>query len=188
MPLNIDTIPGGKELIDAQKTLETAGIIEGMRVGDLGCGARGLFALQTAKLVGRKGLVYAIDILKNILHGIEINAKEYGLSNIKTVWSDLEIYGATKIQENSLDMCLLINVLFQTKDDKTVIREAARLLKNGGRLLVVDWEKTGAPFGPKVEERVNVDALKKFAQEIDMILEKEFEPGPYHFATVFIKK
>ena len=47
--------------------------------------------------------------------GIDSKAKTAGLYNVKTIWSNLEIIGATKITENSLDFTLLVNTLFQSK-------------------------------------------------------------------------
>ncbi len=186
-PLHPIKVPGGNELIDAKKVLETAGIIEGLRVADLGCGARGYFTLQAAKMVGTKGVVYAIDIVKSALGAIESAVRLHGLFNIRTIWSDLEKYGATKLPANYLDFALLMNILFQTKDDETVIKEAVRLLKKEGKLLVVDWKKTGAPFGPPVADRASSEEIKKITGGFGLKLEKEFEAGPYHYAFLFKK-
>lgn len=187
MPLRPSKIPGGNELINPHKLLTEAGITEGMRVGDFGCGRRGYFSLQAARLVAPRGLVYAVDILKSALEGVESNARLLGINNIKTVWSDLEKYGATKIPAESLDFAMLNNVLFQTQEDKVVVKEAVRLLKPGGKLLICDWKKTGAPFGPPVNDRVTPEQVKQYAESVGLKLEKEFEAGPYHFALVFRK-
>ena len=173
--------------MDNQKVLETAGIEEGMVVADLGCGARGYFALQTGKMVGKNGLVYAVDILKPALQSVESIARLHDIQNIKTVWSDLEVYGATKIIAESVDFCLLINILFQSKKQGAIIKEAIRLLKKDARLLVIDWKKTGAPFGPPIEDRILPEQVKKWTEEKGLKLEKEFEAGPYHYGLVFKK-
>ncbi|MGB9609268.1 MAG: class I SAM-dependent methyltransferase [Minisyncoccia bacterium] len=187
MPLNSSKIPGGNELINAREFLAKIGIEEGMIVGDLGCGARGHFSLQAAKMIGPRGLVYAVDILPSALRGVEANAKMLGINNIKTVWADLEIYGATKIPKESLDLALLINILFQTKKDEEIIKEAVRLIKSGGKLVICDWKKTGAPFGPLVDDRPDPEELKKIVANLGLKMEKEIEAGPYHFALVFHK-
>jgi ubiquinone/menaquinone biosynthesis C-methylase UbiE len=189
MPLRKDIkIPGGNELINAKEFLSKIGIEEGMVVADLGCGARGYFTLQVAKMVGPSGLVYAVDILKSALKAVETEAKILGLNNIKTVWSDLEIYKATKIKEGSLDFALIINLLFQTEKDEIVIKEATRLLKPKGKLVICDWKKTKTLFGPKIEDRPDKDEIKKIASGLNLKLEKEIEAGPYHFALIFIKE
>ncbi|MDD2646895.1 MAG: methyltransferase domain-containing protein [Patescibacteria group bacterium] len=180
-------VPGGNELINAKDFLRKVGIEERMKVGDLGCGARGYFSLQAAKMVGSKGIVYAVDVMKRALDSVIGHARILGIYNIKTVWSNLEQYGATKIPAGSLDVSMLINVLFQTQDDVTVIKEAVRLLKSGGKLVICDWKRTGAPFGPIPEMRVKFDNLTQVILNAGLKLEKEFEAGPYHLAMVFKK-
>jgi len=186
MPYYPTKIPGGNELINAEKLLKEAGIERGMKVADLGCGIRGYFALQAARLVGKQGLVYAVDILRSALKGVQSNARLLGISNIKVVWSDLEIYGATRIPKNSLDFALLINIFFQTRKREEIIKEAKRLTKDGGKILIVDWKKE-SNFGPKEKEKISPEEIKDIAQKFGLKLEKEFSAGPYHFALLFVK-
>lgn len=184
----IAKIPGGNELINAKEFLAKVGISEGMRVGDLGCGARGYFALQAAKMVGKRGLVYAVDILQSALEGVMGNARLLGIDNLKTVWADLAKYKATKIPAGSLDFALLINILFQADKDDDIIKEAVRLIKPNGKLVICDWKKTSAPFGPLVKYRPDPEELKRVLDEFGWATKKEFEAGPYHFALIFEKK
>ena len=187
MPLIQIKVPGGNELIDPKALLTKAGIVSGLKVADLGCGAKAYFALQAGKMVGKEGMIYVVDIRKPVLENAVKEFRLAGLNNFKPVWSDLEIYGATKIPAESVDVVLLINILFQTKKDESVIKEAIRLLKSGGKLLIVDWKMTGAPFGPAIEDRLDPDLVKQWAVALGLNLEKEFEAGPYHYALLFKK-
>lgn len=181
-------VPGGSELLDPKIILEKVGLEEGMTVADLGCGGMGYFSLQAAYLVGEKGLVFAVDILPFVLENVKERAKARGLDKIiKTVQSNLEIFGATKIRNESLDFALLINIFFQTKRHKNMIREAVRMLKPKGKLVVVDWKKTGAPFGPPVGDRVNPQKIEKLALQIGLKKKFAFDAGPYHYGLVFEK-
>lgn len=187
MPETTNKLPGGKQLINVKQVLKTVGIAEKMKIADLGCGNQGFFTLQAAKLIGDKGLVYAIDILKPALQELESIAKLYGIYNIKTVWADLEVYGSTKIPDKKIDIAMLNNTLFQTDNEEKIIKEGVRILKNKGLLLVVDWEKTSAPFGPPVENRVDPQDVKKYAEKKGLKLKKEFKAGPYHYGLIFKK-
>ncbi|MFA6272607.1 MAG: class I SAM-dependent methyltransferase [Patescibacteria group bacterium] len=181
-------VPGGNELLNPEAILNQAGIGYGDVVADLGCGGMGYFTLQAARTVGDKGRVYAVDILKNVLQSVWTKVKLEGFDNVRMVWSNLEILGATKIREGSLDFALLVNTLFQTKKHEAVIKEATRLLKKGGKLVIVDWKKMSTPFGPKTEDRVSVEDLKKIAEDLKYTLEKSEETGPYHYLLEFIKQ
>ncbi|NCO23445.1 hypothetical protein COW09_00745 [bacterium (Candidatus Moisslbacteria) CG12_big_fil_rev_8_21_14_0_65_36_11] len=181
-------IPGGKELIDVVKVFEALGIAEKMKIADLGCGRRGHFSLQAAKLVGTKGIVYAIDILQPALKSVESLASLFGINNLKTIWADLEVPGGMNLETESIDLVLLNNILFQTKKHEIILAEAKRILRRGGKLLVTEWEKTGAPFGPEPEKRVDKEKVKKIAESVGLVFEKEIKPGPYHYSLIFLKK
>jgi ubiquinone/menaquinone biosynthesis C-methylase UbiE len=181
-------IYGGNELINAQKLLEQGEIKTGFKVADLGCGTTGHFVFPAAEMVGEQGIVYAVDILKSVLQSIEGRAKLWGVTNVKTVWADLERFGATRIEDNSLDLALLINVLFQVKEKQTVIKEAARILKPGGVLIIADWKLVGSsPGGPPPLLRFDPQEARKLAENVGFQFIKEFEAGPYHYGLVFKK-
>ncbi|MBL7054027.1 class I SAM-dependent methyltransferase [Patescibacteria group bacterium] len=182
-----DKIPGGKKLIDAKTLLEKTGIGKKMSVADLGCGRRGHFSLQSAKLVGPQGVVYAIDIVKDALASVEGASKVFGVMNLKTIWADLEIYGSTKLKDDSIDLVILNNVLFQTTKEKEIIKEGIRILKKTGKFLIVDWKKSSTLFGPPMENRVSIDEIKQTTREVGLKLVKEFTAGPSHYALIFKK-
>ncbi|MFH1867043.1 MAG: methyltransferase domain-containing protein [Patescibacteria group bacterium] len=156
-------------------------------VGDLGCGGAGYFTIPAARLAGSKGKVYAVDILKAALEGVKSKAKLENLLNIETVWSDLEKVGATKITADTLDSDLLINIMFQSRNNAALLDEAKRLLKVGGKMLVVDWKVEPTPFGPAVSERLAPEKVREFAKQFNLKEEKFFEAGPYHYGFVFVK-
>ena len=163
--------------------LQKAGLKEGMSVADMGCGTQGHFVFSAAKIVGEKGVVYGVDILKSALAGVESQIKLQGAGNVKTVWSDIEIFGATKIRDASLDLVMLVNNLAK----EAMLKEALRLVKPGGKLLVVDWKTGAAPFGPPTKDRISPDIMKKAAEGLGVKLEQEFDAGTYHYGLVFIK-
>lgn len=176
-------IPSGSELLNPFFLLEKAGVREGMVVADLGSGPQGHFVFPAARMVGKKSVAYAVDILKGALAGVESRAKFEGVGNVKTVWSDLEVPGGTKIREASLDLAMLINN--RAKD--AMIREAVRLVKPGGKLLIVDWKLTDIPFGPPTAERVSPEATKTMVGKYGLKLVEEFEAGKYHWGLLFTK-
>lgn len=186
---NIGTlkISGGNILLDPFYILEEAGLGAEMKVADLGCGAAGHFVIPAGKIIGEKGVVYAVDLLKSVLEAVKSRARLEDVNNVETVWSNLEIYGATKINSGSLDMALLINTLFQIKKRDEVLREAVRLVKPGGRVLVVEWGLGEAPLGPPPSMRLSRDAVREMAVKNNLKELKEFKAGPYHYGIIFIK-
>jgi ubiquinone/menaquinone biosynthesis C-methylase UbiE len=181
------SITGGNILLDVKLILGKIHVHENMKVADLGCGSSGHFVFPIADLIGKNSTVYAVDILKTILETIDRKIKQDNIKNIKTIWSDLEVFGATKIETGSLDVGFLINTLYQSKNRLNIIRETIRMLKKGGSIVIVEWKNSSLPFGPPAKERVTEESLKIACQKLGLKLEEEFIPGQYHFGLVFTK-
>lgn len=181
-------ISGGNELLDPMEILGRLGVKSGSVVADLGCGGAGHFVIPAAKLVGQKTNVYAVDVKKSVLASVNSIGRLEGVNNIKSIWSDLEILGATKIPKESVDYALLINTLFFSKKHKEILQEAIRLVKLGGKIMVVDWKEKGlAGFGPTEDDRINPKQIKTIAQELKLQLTDEFIAGNHHFGLIFVK-
>ena len=179
--------PGGTQFLKPQDVIAKAQIIEGMKVADLGCGNLGYFIIPIAKMVGKEGKAYAVDILKSVLDAVRSRAKLEMITNLETVWANLEKIGSTKIPEASLDLALLINVLFQNKKHKEVLKEAIRLIRKGGRLIIIDWKKSGIPFGPSVAMRIGPEDIKPLADDLNLKLIEESDLGDYFWSLIFEK-
>ena len=178
---------GGNTLINVDLLFSKAQVDEKMKVADLGCGSSGHFVFPGAKRVGKKGVMYAVDILRTALETISKRARAENLANIKTVWSNLEIFGATKIAAGSLDVGLLINTLYQSHKRAEILRESIRLLKKNGKLVIVEWKNIASPFGPPIEERVKKELVDNAAKKLGLRPDEEFEAGPYHYGLIYIK-
>ena len=186
---NTNKVPGGNELINAHELLgNQLGLTFGARVADLGCGGAGYFVLQTAQLVGSSGVVYAVDILKNVLSNVSTRAKILGIDNIKTVWSDLEKYQATKINNDTVDYALLINVLFQNNNHLNILKEAVRITRKGGKILIVDWNEGRFSIGPRPENKISIEEVMSIAMTLNLRLEKQFNAGKFHYGLIFVKQ
>lgn len=183
----MENIIGGNTLLDIGLILKKANVKENMTVGDLGCGSVGYFVFPLSKIIGDKGTVFAVDILKTTLETIERRKKIENTANIKTIWSNLEIFQATAIESGRLDAAFLINTLYLSKKRVEIIREAVRMLKKGGTLIIVEWKNIKLPFGPPAEERVNEEALKIGAKKLGLKLDDEFIAGHYHYGLIFTK-
>jgi tRNA G46 methylase TrmB len=66
------------------KSLETAGVRPGQKVIEIGCGP-GFFTIPAAKIVGEKGLIYAVDVNHRAIKRVEEKIRKYEISNIKPI-------------------------------------------------------------------------------------------------------
>lgn len=181
-------VSSGNELLNHRAILkDQLGVRPGQIVADFGCGGAGYFTIAAARLVNDQGQVYAVDVLKTALSSVDGKARLQGLYNIKTVWSDLEVYGAMSIPERSVDHGLLTNALYQSKKKEDMIKEVSRLIKPGGKLLIIEWNDVPVPFGPPASDRVPAEHIRELVPQFEYREEKFFEPDQYHYGLIFTK-
>jgi ubiquinone/menaquinone biosynthesis C-methylase UbiE len=181
------SIPSTSILLDASAVLAKSGINAGSVVADLGCGTSGHFVIPAAKIVGPSGRVYAVDILKSVLAAVESRAKLEGATSIETIWGNCEMFGGVKIKDGTVDTTLVINNLYQAKNRQVFLREASRVTKVGGRVVVIDWKTVASPLGPPAESRISSEAAKVDAAAVGLKLVEAWEPAQYFWGLIFTK-
>ncbi len=170
---------------DPQKNIAELGVTTGMKVVDLGAGS-GFYSIEAAKKVGGSGMVYAVDVQQDLLNKIKSSGALVGVKNIEVIWGNIEKIGGTKIREALVDRAILSNTLFQVapEDRDNLALEAKRILKSGGKLMVVDW-MAGSPMSPKnVIPRLLAEGI---FQKAGFQLEKGFDAGAHHYGIIFKK-
>ena len=113
----------------ASEVLAEVGVKAGQAVLDFGCGS-GTYTIPAAKLVGEAGRVYALDINSRALDRMEEKAKQEGLGNIVRIDSSGE--EDIRLEDETIDLMLLIDVLQEIDDREGLFDEAYRILKPGG--------------------------------------------------------
>lgn len=169
--------------LDPEEVLSQLDLKVDMVAAEFGCGSGG-FTIPLAKRLN-EGLVYALDIQGAPLSALKSRSLLENVTNIRIIRCDLEKPRGSTIIDSSLDLVFIPNVLFQAGNKNAIISEAKRVLKNGGKLIVIDW-LLKATQG-LVEGRVSPTEVRKIAQNLGFKIEKEFEAGRYHYGLVFTK-
>jgi ubiquinone/menaquinone biosynthesis C-methylase UbiE len=171
------------DFIDPAKVLKLLKLRKDMSAVDFGSGSGG-WAIPLAKRL-EDGLVYAIDILEEPLSALRGRMALGKISNIRIIRSNVESKSGSTLPDLSVNLILMTNLLFQTGNKKTIFEEAKRILKKGGRILVVDWKKEPA-LGPK-ERRISQKETQKIAEDLGFKTEEEFEAGLHHWGLILVK-
>jgi ubiquinone/menaquinone biosynthesis C-methylase UbiE len=109
-------------------------VTPGQTVLDLGCGP-GFFTLAMAGMVGERGRVIAVDVQPQMLAYVRARAQRQGLAERVTLH---QVDSAGLGLETPLDFALAFYMLHEVPDRRRLIGEISRLLKPGGRFLLVE--------------------------------------------------
>lgn len=118
-----------------ERFLRDIGIKHGQVIVDFGCGS-GHYTIPAAKIVGKKGTVYAIDKDRSALDQVMQRAKSENLNNIIPL--NTSGTGEIDLDDETIDVVLLYDVLHyrDTEERGELYREVYRILKPDALLSV----------------------------------------------------
>jgi len=114
------------------KVLCAAGLQSGQRVLEVGCGP-GFFTIPAAKIVGKTGSIFAVDINPFAVRHVQKKIESEGVTNVKLALANV---GETDLTDESFDLAFLFGFGHPIGDWDIIWSELHRLLKSGGALAV----------------------------------------------------
>jgi ubiquinone/menaquinone biosynthesis C-methylase UbiE len=144
----------------------------GERLLEIGPGT-GYYTLDLAEWVGPDGSVEILDVQQEMLDHTIRRARERGLWNVKPTLGDARQLEA---EDDSFDAVVLVTVLGEIPDQDAALREIARVLRPGGRLIV--GELIGDPH------MVSLGSLRRRAEAAGLRFERRVGPKIGYFARL----
>jgi ubiquinone/menaquinone biosynthesis C-methylase UbiE len=153
----------------------------GQTVCDMGCG-NGYYTLRIAKLVGNEGRVLAVDIQPEMLHLLELRAKDSGAANVEPIQGTVV---DPKLPDSEVDLVLLVDVYHEFSHPEQMLAAMRKALKPHGRLALVEFRLEDPSVPIKLEHKMSKEQIMKEFPPNGFKLVEEYEKLPWQHVLFF---
>lgn len=135
-------------------TLKRIGFKEGMTLCDIGAGT-GVFSFPAAEISSND--IYALEKSENMIDLLKERIKDRNIGNIKVKKVDSDIL---PLDNNTCHIAIMVTSLHHIEDKEFMIGEIKSILKEEGRLAIIEFYKRKTPFGPTLDHRMSQEEVE----------------------------
>lgn len=163
---------------------------------DAGCGD-GHIAIKVVEEYLPDGTVYAVDVYGASIEDMEAYKAENNVENLINIEADIT-KGIHGVDDESIDVVLMVNVFHGFRASRTMdeaIDEFARIIKQDGKIAIMDYKAWDVPKGPPTAFRSSPEELEEvFAKHglkmthLNEEIGEDIPQGKSHYFIVFQKE
>ena len=160
---------------------------------DAGCGD-GYISIKAIEEYLPNGTVYAVDIYDESIKSLDNYKKENNFENLINIEADIS-EGISCVEDGSIDVVLMVNVFhgFNTSDvQDVVIEELKKLIKDEGKIAIVDFNPIEIPHGPSVDIKMSPEYLEEIFNNhglkqtyLNDEMGTDYPNGKSHYLAIF---
>jgi len=133
-----------------------------------------------------------VDLDEHLLKQAESRCAKY--SNLHPILGNA--MDLPKQINEPIDYVLIANTFHGVPNKTELSRVANDVLKEGGRFTIINWHKRpreetpvlDLPRGPNTKLRMTPNDVQLIVEPVGFELDEVVEVGPYHYASIFVKK
>ncbi|HXK61808.1 MAG TPA: methyltransferase domain-containing protein [Acidobacteriota bacterium] len=173
--------PKRDEYQKPHEVIQALNLKEGEKIADIGAGS-GYFAFRLARHVGETGEVYAVDVSPDMIIHMNRAIRDRGITNVRTILAPPD---DPLLADNSIDRFFICNTWHHIENQAKYLRLMKKMLKPGGTVVMIDFQKRELPVGPPVQMKIAKEDLIAQMQANGFELKKEHTFLPYQYFLVF---
>jgi arsenite methyltransferase len=173
--------PKRDEYQKPQEVLAALAVRAGETIADIGCGS-GYFTVRLAPQVGEKGQVLAVDVDPDMIRYLNRRLRDAGLRNVRTILAEP---ADPLLPDASVDRFLIVDTWHHIEDQSGYLALMKKMLKPGGQVVMIDFQKKELPLGPPLEMKIAREDLVRQMEGGGYRLLKEHTFLPYQYFLVF---
>lgn len=163
------------------EVLKALALKPGEVVADIGSGS-GYFTLRFARAVGDTGRVYAVDVSPDMVRHLNRRVRDAGVRNVVSVLADPD---DPLLPDGSIDRFVIVDTWHHVDDQKKYLGLMKRMLKPGGQVVQIDFQKRELPIGPPLAMKIAREDLVRQMEDAGFRLAAEHAFLPYQYFLVF---
>ncbi|MFQ5665297.1 MAG: methyltransferase domain-containing protein [Candidatus Binatia bacterium] len=153
----------------------------GMRVADLGAGT-GYFSRYLSAAVGDDGTVFAVDTEPNLVTYLRERSDKEHTANLVPILASPD---NPRLPVRSTDLVLIVDTFHHIDARLKYFARLRRLLKPGGRVAIIDWQKRELPVGPPPPHKIPRAQVVEEMEAAGYQLVAEPALLPYQYFLIF---
>ena len=173
-------------LIDLKPVFAALPLAESTTILDLACGA-GAYTLELARRLPQS-TIHGLDLWDEGIAELRRAAAREGLANIKAIRADAG--RRLPFADSSIDLCLaatILHDLVETTQAAAALTEAARILRPGGILAVIEFIKKDGPPGPPAAIRLDPAELATLVVPHGFLAQPPQSAGEHLYLMRFVR-
>ncbi len=159
-------------------------IRKGETLADIGAGS-GYFSFRFAPKVGSSGRIYAVDVNPDMILYMNRRIRDLGLKNVVTILSASD---DPLLMDASVDRFFICNTWHHIPNNTQYLGLMKKMLKPGGQIVIVDYQKKELPVGPPPEMKLAREDVVQQMESNGLKLAQEYTFLPYQYFLVFSQR
>lgn len=165
--------------LNPKNSLIKAGFKENMVLCDIGAGT-GIFTFPAAEISSND--IYALEISDSMLELLTNRIVERNTKNLRIKKVDSNIL---PLEDNSCDMAIMVTVFHEIENKESMLDEITRILKQGGKLMIIEFHKRETPMGPPFDHRISEEYVEKISNSHGLKTINKFSLGDNFYSLIF---